>query len=365
MKKLANIVGAFGLVVLALVGVREVVQVARSGVSCSVPNNLQNGTTADATQVMANFNALVACFGNAAAAGANSDITSLAGLTTPLSGAQGGTQRFWGGTSAGTNTVTVTTVTPTTGFSKAVGQEVCFIPGGTNTGAVTLNVNGTGAAGLTRLILTSTGVTEGTLVGGELVVSGSTTCAIFQGITYLMVGRGADRVGEIIDFGYAGCPTGWQEVTGAQVNSTNFPDYNTIVSTTWGTGGGNPLAPDLRGRATFSRDGTGTRLTTDQSGALAGNTVGTTGGLQNQTLTVAQLPVITPSFSGNSFTIGGAQVNFTVNAGGAPAVQTLNNTGAGGTSTSITPTGSISSFGSGNSHPVTPPLGVVTKCVKL
>lgn len=38
---------------------------------CTLPNQLTNGQTADATQVMANFNALVACLSNAPAGAAN------------------------------------------------------------------------------------------------------------------------------------------------------------------------------------------------------------------------------------------------------------------------------------------------------
>lgn len=58
----------------------------------ALPYTLTNGTTADATQVMADYNQILND-GNANAAhnGANSDITSLSGLTTPLSYAQGGT----------------------------------------------------------------------------------------------------------------------------------------------------------------------------------------------------------------------------------------------------------------------------------
>lgn len=53
---------------------------------------LTNGTTADANQVMSNFNTLLNCANNNLAHnGANSDITSLSGLTTPLSVPQGGT----------------------------------------------------------------------------------------------------------------------------------------------------------------------------------------------------------------------------------------------------------------------------------
>lgn len=58
----------------------------------SLPVTLLNGTTADATQVMADFNFIAAQVNaNAASAGANSNITSLTGLTTALSVGQGGT----------------------------------------------------------------------------------------------------------------------------------------------------------------------------------------------------------------------------------------------------------------------------------
>lgn len=64
----------------------------------SYPYTLTNGQTADANQVMANFNSILGCGNNNLAHNAaNSDITSLSGLTTPLSIAQGGS----GQTSAG------------------------------------------------------------------------------------------------------------------------------------------------------------------------------------------------------------------------------------------------------------------------
>jgi hypothetical protein len=58
----------------------------------ALPYTLTNGTTADANQVMADLNDIVSGVNtNAAHNGPNSDITSLTGLTTPLSTAQGGT----------------------------------------------------------------------------------------------------------------------------------------------------------------------------------------------------------------------------------------------------------------------------------
>lgn len=58
----------------------------------SLPITLQNGTTADATQVMANFNAIVSAVNaNAANAGINTNITQLQGLTVAVAVNQGGT----------------------------------------------------------------------------------------------------------------------------------------------------------------------------------------------------------------------------------------------------------------------------------
>src|SRR6516225_622114 len=58
----------------------------------ALPYTLTNGTTADANQVMADLNDIVSGVNtNAAHNGPNSDITSLTGLTTPLTIAQGGT----------------------------------------------------------------------------------------------------------------------------------------------------------------------------------------------------------------------------------------------------------------------------------
>ncbi len=76
---------------LALVGTLFVTSAHAANCS-SYPYTLTNGQTADATQVMANFNSILACGNsNLAHNGANSDITSLSGLITPLSVAQGGT----------------------------------------------------------------------------------------------------------------------------------------------------------------------------------------------------------------------------------------------------------------------------------
>ena len=66
---------------------------ALAAASCpTYPYTLTNGQTADANQVMANFYSILNCINTGVAnSGANSNITSLSGLTTPLSIGQGGT----------------------------------------------------------------------------------------------------------------------------------------------------------------------------------------------------------------------------------------------------------------------------------
>jgi hypothetical protein len=117
-------------------------QTANAVIINSLPYNLTNGSLADATQVMANYNQIVNNTNtNAAHNGANSDITSLTGLTTPLANTYGGTVIFTGGTTAGTaNVQTLVTVTPSS-YANTAGNIVTAIAGVSNTAAMTLAVN--------------------------------------------------------------------------------------------------------------------------------------------------------------------------------------------------------------------------------
>jgi len=93
----------------------------------SFPYILTNGQPADANQVMANYNAIQS---SCAASGANTDITSLGGLTTPLSQAQGGT-----GSSSGLGIVpvsqerlTLTTGVPVLTSTVSAATTVYYTP---------------------------------------------------------------------------------------------------------------------------------------------------------------------------------------------------------------------------------------------
>ena len=115
-----------------------------------VPNTFAPGTTIISGQVNANFTSIVNDVNtNAAHNGANSDITSIAGLTTPLSLAQGGTAYYVGGTTGGSGT-TQTLSAPSPAYMLSAGNLVSLIAGVTNTGSLTLNINSTGAISVVK-----------------------------------------------------------------------------------------------------------------------------------------------------------------------------------------------------------------------
>lgn len=334
------------LVVLALLFVGHD---SFAGVSCSVPFNLTNGSNADASQVMANYNAILACLlNNTAESGANASITSLSGLTTPLSPAQGGTTSFTGGTSVGTNAITAT-ASPAS-FVLTLGYKITFVAGGANSAATTLNVSGTGVKNLFR----PTQLGAVAMVGGE-IVAGQIVEAAYDGTQYQMVSKPALDMppGAVFDYaGASGCPTGSLLANGG---ATALAALTTILGTTWGVSG---TLPDLRGRATFSADSGGSGRITVAGGNFDGTVVGGAGGQQNQTLSQAQLPVVnlgTLNLNQNNIPTASTTTNAQSGVGLANVVQSA----AVGQ-----PTVTIPSFGSGSAHPVLSNAAIVLKCVK-
>lgn len=158
-------------------------QAANAVIINSLPYNLTNGSLADATQVMANYNQIVTNVNtNAAHNGANTDITSLTGLTTPLAATYGGTVIYTGGTTGGSgNAQTLATVTPTS-FSLTAGNIVTGLAGFTNTGATTLQVNG-GTATAMR-VETPAGLVA--LTGGE-IFTGQAYLWLYDGTFFELV----------------------------------------------------------------------------------------------------------------------------------------------------------------------------------
>lgn len=204
---------------------------ACANVPCSLPFTLTNGTTADASQVMANYNALVACLANAAAAGTNTDITQLIGLTTPLALSGGGTPLYVGGTSAGSaNAQTVATLSPNN-FSLTPGFFAVFIAGFANTGAMTLSLNGTTPTNVT--IQTGSGLSS--LSGGELQPL-QAKIVFYDGTQFQLVGGVAPSslVPACTEISYQGVstPSGYLAENGQAVSRSTFANLFACMSLT-------------------------------------------------------------------------------------------------------------------------------------
>lgn len=150
----------------------------------TLPATLVNGVTADAPTVQSMFDYIKSQVNsNAAAAGANSDITALVGLTTPLGRSFGGSTAFIS-TSASTGTANaqvVSALVPNS-FSLTEGNRFYFEAGFTNTGATTLNLNLTGATAVRKQ--TASGLAA--LTGGE-IVAGTVVSGYFDGTYHVLL----------------------------------------------------------------------------------------------------------------------------------------------------------------------------------
>lgn len=361
MKKIAVIIAAAALSCLAI-GTHFV---ARAGVTCSLPFQLQNSTTADATQVMANYNALVTCLASAAAAGANNDITSLAALSTPITTAQGGTPVYVGGTSTGSaNAQLVSSVSPSN-FSLTAGRQVTFIAGFTSNTVTTLNVASTGT--ITVFRRTQLGISAA--VGGEIVVGHPVTVE-YDGTEYVIISAGPYIVGEIRDFAGTVLPGGWGFADGSCALRATFPDLFTIIGTTYDpTGSTCDVAhfalPDGRGRVFAGNDnpnGTPANRITSAGSGCTGSTIGGAGcGQQNRTIAQANIPNYALSVTDPGHTHSTATANVQSGVGASPLFNGAGPAGTGSATTGI----SVTSGGSGTALATLPPLQIVTKIIKF
>jgi microcystin-dependent protein len=159
-----------------------------------LPYDVQNGTTNDASQVMANFNQIMdGVNSNAAENGVNTSITQLTGITTPLSVSQGGT------------------------------------------GAATLSANklivGAGAS--------VNSISNGT-AGQVLTSNGALADPSFQTITTVPTGL-------MSMWAASTAPSGWLECNGASLSTTTYAALFAIIAYTYGGSGANFNLPDMRG----------------------------------------------------------------------------------------------------------------------
>lgn len=229
------------LILLALFDVVPATTSAQTIIG-TLPFTLQNGTIADANQVMSDLNAIVAGVNaNAANAGANSNITALNGLTTPLSFTAGGSSIYIGGLSSGSANAYVVASPIPTGFTLVTGKVISFVANFSNTGPTQLNVAGTGPTNFFRQ--TTSGPVA--MVGGEVVLN-QEVWAQFDGTQFQCLNCAQAALvptGTVVDFVSEIIPSGWLLANGTAVSRTTFSIlFNTIsvTSVSATTTSGNP-----------------------------------------------------------------------------------------------------------------------------
>jgi microcystin-dependent protein len=276
---------------------------APGNVPCTLPFNIQNGQPADATQVMANYNALVNCLTRAAASNVNNDITALTALTSPISPAGGGTTVFIAGTSTGAaNAQILATTTPT--FVANLGYQVTFTAGFTNTGAMTLQVGSSAPLPIFRR--TQLGISA--TVGGE-VIAGQRVVVVYDGTRYQLQSDTVAIVGVVVDYTGTVAPAGWAFANGACVSRTQFADLFAVISTTYDPTGTTCSVvdfalPDARGRMLAGRDSLGTRITVAGSNCNGAVLGGAGCGAQSRAIAKTNLPS-SGTFTGSASVSGG------------------------------------------------------------
>ena len=340
---------------------------AQAAVPCTLPFQLQNNTVADATQVMANYNAIITCLQGAAAAGVNNDITSLQALTTPIAPSLGGTQSFTGGTSTGSANAQVITPTVPANFSASPSYKIIFQAGFTNTGPTTLQVASSAAAPVFRR------TTDGqqALQGGEIVL-GSIVEAVFDGVRYqLMSNISPFPVGTVLDTVAANADVGFLLLDGTCKSSTTFNALFMKMGSTIGScTGGNFQLPDGRGKVIAMLDYGAGNITAAGSGCAAtgtGNLYNLCGS-QNGLISQAALPSIPLTINdpqhahplnASVVTVGGAGAGF----GATGNTGSISSTGLASTGITITPSninGGVTQIPLAN----LPPLLLLNKQVK-
>lgn len=230
--------------------------------------------------------------------------------------------------------------------SNGNGFTVQFTPGTTNTGTVTLSVDGQTARPLR--FLTGVELPAGVLISGSLYQASyrlATTEWLLHSsplaTPYLI------PLGGMIDFiGTVAPNANFVLPAGQAINRTTYATLFSLVGTTYGVGDGSTTfnVPDLTGRTVYMKEASATRLTTGTVG-IDGGTLGAVGG-GTQTLVTANLPPYTPASSGISvsstvstiFLANGGLQSLGPLAGGSSLTAAL---GTSTSATSVTSTGSF------------------------
>ncbi|MCA6114239.1 tail fiber protein [Bradyrhizobium sp. WSM 1738] len=201
--------------------------------------------------------------------------------------------------------------------SNVDGYTVQFTPGATNTGAVTLSVDGQTAKPLR--FFTGRDLPAGVLISGSLYqatyrqASDEWLLHSFDASVYAIpIGGGIDYWGSAAPNGAFAFPAG------QAISRTAYATLFSIMGTAHGAGDGTTTfnLPDKTGRVSVMKEAVATRLTASYFGGNSTN-IGAVGGDEKKSLLASHIPSLTSS--------GNNSISVTSSQGGIPYNNTAGN----------------------------------------
>jgi microcystin-dependent protein len=146
--------------------------------------------------------------------------------------------------------------------------------------------------------------------------------------------------GSIIAYAGASLPDGWIWCYGQSLaRAGTYAALFAAISTTYGSVDGNSFnVPDLRGRAIAGQDDMGGTSANRLTSPINGDTLGAAGGGETHTLTTAEIPAHTHTYTVPSGTAAGNLQRGDTAEGGTAETRTSASTGGGGAHTNVQPT---------------------------
>jgi microcystin-dependent protein len=259
-------------------------------------------------------------------------------------------------------------------LARLDGNIVAFSPHVINGQTVTLSVDGLTAKPLRKA--------PGVDLQSNVLIAGTPYSAVFNnsdGAFYLHAFGDAPGIplGASVEYWAPTTPsTHFAFPTGQAISRTAFAALFALIGTTYGVGDGSTTfnIPDLSGRVPVMKEASASRLTSTYFGGNS-TLLGATGGLESETLSLAQLPTGITTSGSNSINvagpIGGHTVPFDATniAFAAAAGGTLVWTGGGATNSlsfsgSNTITGTSNNT-SGNAHSIVQPTIICNRIFRV
>lgn len=215
----------------------------------------------------------------------------------------------------------------------------------------------------------------GGAVGGTKILDVSTSGLVVVGdlsaATVKQNGNALMPAGIILPYAGSAAPDGYLLCYGQAVSRSTYAALFSAIGTTYGVGDASTTfnVPDLRGRVIAGQDdmgGSSADRLTGQANGVDGDVLGGTGGTESQTLSIAQLPTVTPA---------GTIVNVVTNARhDSSSGNTVSGTGGSAspdantvtrTDTAVNSTFTGTPFGSGSAHNNVQPTLILNYIVKI